>query len=76
MFEVVIVTYVVLIYYIEDDFFGIAFLYFLYLVERFLLSDAGAVFIVGILIYMIFIGFGVVLGINIDYNILYVKAIG
>lgn len=68
--------YVVLIYYIEDDFFGIVFLYFLYLVECFLLSDVGAVFIVGILIYMIFIGFGVVLGINIDYNILYVKVIG
>lgn len=68
--------YVVLIYYIEDDFFGIVFLYFLYLVECFLLSDVGVVFIVGILIYMIFIGFGVVLGINIDYNILYVKVIG
>lgn len=68
--------YVVLIYYIEDDFFGIVFLYFLYLVECFLLSDVGVVFIVGILIYMIFIGFGVVSGINIDYNILYVKVIG
>lgn len=67
--------YVVLIYYVEDDFFGIVFLYFLYLVESFLLSNVGVVFIVGILIYMIFIGFGVVSGINIDYNILYVKVI-
>lgn len=67
--------YIVLIYYVEDDFFGIVFLYFFYLVECFLLSDVGVVFIVGILIYMIFIGFVVVSGINIDYNILYVKVI-
>lgn len=65
--------YVVLIYYVEDDFFGIVFLYFFYLVECFLLSNVGVDFIVGVLIYMIFIGFGVVLGININYNILYVK---
>lgn len=64
-----------MIYYVEDDFFGTAFLHFFYLVERFLLSNAGADFIAGVLIYMIFTGFGVVLGINTNYNTLHAKAL-
>ncbi len=76
LLEVVTVTHAVLIHHVEDDFSGTAFLHFLYPVERFPLSNAGAAFIAGILIHMIFTGFGVVPGINTDHNTLHAKAIG
>ena len=75
LLEVVTVTHAVLIHHVEDDFSGAAFLHLLYPVERFPLSDAGAAFIAGILIHMIFTGFGVVPGINTDHNTLHAKAI-
>ena len=75
LLQVITVTYAVLIHHVEDDFSGTAFLHFLYPVERFPLSNAGAAFIAGILIHMIFTGFGVVPGINTDHNTLHAKTI-
>lgn len=67
--------YVVLVYYIQDDFFCVVLLYFLYLVQCFLLCYVGMVFIVGILVNMVFFCGVVKSGINFDDNILYVKMV-
>ena len=75
LLQIVAVAYTVLVHHVQDDFARAAFLHFLHPVQRFPLRDAGTAFIPGILVNMIFAGFGVIPGINAYHDTLHAEAV-